>query len=123
MTKAEVELIVKRYPQISAAVKADLPVAGFYKGNRKHSIDITYEVKSIIEIVDLIYEYADPPWIKTMIKGIMGGDSDIRIISEIHYSKSAFYNKKRLFIHKVYACCASRNIVSFEEILKEKLVK
>ena len=121
MTKEDIENLIKRYPYIISAVKANLSKTVFYIGNRKQVIEITDDTKSVCKFVQLIYSEEKTEWIRTMIRGIMSGKSDIKIMDEIHFTKNGYYPKKQAFIDKVYYCCISQGLVTFEEILNERI--
>lgn len=120
MTKKEVKKLIKRYPQIIHAVKQDLRQAVFYISNRKQVVEITEEVKSVCKIIDIVYTGEKNSLIKQMIKDIIIGQSDIFTMNEIYYEKNAYYTRKQAFVQKVYACCISWGLVSFEEIINEE---
>ena len=121
MTREEVEKIIRRFKFIKTAIKNKLSQAVFYIGKRKQSVEITAEVETVYEIIELVYKNENDTWIKYMIKLIKGGKTDVFIMQETHCSRSAYYAKKEAFIQKVYNCCIARNLVSFEEILMEKI--
>lgn len=122
MTREEIIRIVKRFPYIDKAIASNCSKVKFYIGNRKNEIVITESVKQIKEFVMLIYETEDDMWLKLMIKGIITEKHDVQIMREIHYTKSVYYPRKEAFLQKVYECCISKGIVTFEEVLKVKIV-
>ncbi len=121
MTKEEVSYVVKRYSFLYKPIKNGLKAAIFYIGNRKQSIEITDDVKIICEIVEILYEKEKDDVVKQMIKGLISGESDIWIMRNMPYSRNTYYTRKGLFFEKVYNCCISRGLVSFEEILVEEI--
>lgn len=121
MKKDEVGNVIKRYNYIIDAVKNDLPRAVFYTGNRKQVVMITPEMKSVCEIIEIVYENETDEWIKAMIKEILSGKSDSEIMMDLYCSKNFYYSRKKTFLQKVYDLCIYRNLVTYEEILKEKI--
>lgn len=121
MTKEKVSYVVKRYSFLYKPIKCGLSVAVFYIGNRKQSIEITDDVKIICEIVEIVYEKEKDDVVKQMIKGLISGQSDIRIMRNMPYSRNAYYSRKGLFFEKIYDCCIARGLVTFEEILVEEI--
>ena len=121
MTKREVEKILKRYPFVTRAIKIGKPQAVFYIGNRKKVIDITDETKTVCELIEIVYNEEKDANIKFMIKELRLGANDTYIMERIHCSKNAYYSRKAAFIGKVFNLCISRNIVTFEEILTERI--
>ncbi|MDE7296665.1 MAG: hypothetical protein K2N84_05305 [Clostridia bacterium] len=121
MTKVTVENIIKRYPYVTDAIKRGLSRTSFYIGNRKFVIDITEETKAVCELVKIIVAVEKSSLIKQMINEIIAGQSDVFIMMDLPYSKNVYYDKKKAIIEKVYKCCISRGLVSFEEILNEEI--
>ena len=121
MTKNEVENLIKRYCYVSEAIEKGLSTAKFYIGNRKKVVNITEEVIKVCELIVLIYESETDEDIKNMIKYILEGRSDVNIIGVLPFEKYSYYSRKDAFFQKVYDCCISKNLVSFEEILKERI--
>ena len=98
------EYLVKRYQYIARAVKKDLSEAVFYVGNRKNRIPITEEVKTVFEIINLVYKEEEDTLMRRMMKGIMTGEKD------------------RYIMHKLFNLCIYRKLVSFDEILKSTIM-
>lgn len=121
MTKNEVENVIKRYPQITHAIKQDLRCAVFYVGNRKNVVEITDNVKTVCEIISTVYEKQQNDFIRQMIKNILVGVNDVRIIQDMPFERNTYYNKKQAFLEKIYDCCIARDLVSFEDVLNEEI--
>ncbi len=122
MTKKSMEYLVKRYQYIARAVKKDLSEAVFYVGNRKNRIPITEEVKTVFEIINLVYKEEEDTLMRRMMKGIMTGEKDRYIMRQIHYGKNAYYPRKNAFMDKLFNLCIYRKLVSFDEILKSTIM-
>ena len=121
MTKNEVENLIKRYCYVSDAIQKGLSTAKFYKGNRKKVVNITEEIIKACELIELIYKSETDENIKLMIKYMLEGQSDVYIIGVLPFEKNSYYLHKKAFFQKVYSCCISKDLVSFEEILKERI--
>lgn len=121
MTKDEVSYVIKRYSFLYKPIKNGNAAAVFYVGNRKQTIEITSEVKTICEIIEIVYETEKDLTVKQMIKGLISGRSDIWIMHGLPFSKNAYYSRKGMFFEKIYNCCKARGLVSFEEILVEEI--
>lgn len=121
MTKKVVEIVIKRYRHVSDAIEQDLDAAVFYVGKRKIVIKITEDVKSIYNIVEMIYNKEENRLMKLMIKYILDGENDVFIMDQIKYSKNSYYPRKQAFKDKVYKCCIALNLVSLEEVLGEEI--
>ena len=113
--------MIKRYCYVSEAIEKGLSTAKFYIGNSKKVVNITEEVIKVCELIVLIYESETDEDIKNMIKYILEGRSDVNIIGVLPFEKNSYYSRKDAFFQKVYDCCISKNLVSFEEILKERI--
>ena len=121
MTKEDVENVVKRYPQITDAIKQDLRCAVFYVGNRKNVVEITDNIKAVCEIITTVYEKQKNDFIRQMIEDILMGISDVRIIQDMPFERNTYYNKKQAFLEKIYNCCIARDLVSYEDVLNEEI--
>ncbi len=121
MTKEKIESIVKRYKYIQKAINSGANEIIFYIGNRKQEILITEQVVSIYEIIEEVRKSIATTWIKRMIDGILSGDSDVWLISDLPCERSMYYNTKRKFIDNVYHCCIAKGMVPYEELLKEAI--
>ena len=119
MTKITIETIIKRYQYVIDAIKQGLSRTSFYVGNRKFVLDITEETKTVCDLVKIVVAAEKSNTIKQMINQIIAGQTDVFIMSVVPYSRNAYYDKKKAIIEKVYNCCISRGLVSFEEILNE----
>ncbi len=119
MTKEKIEKIIKRYKYMRKAIKEGKDEVAFYVGNRKECIIITGEILAIYEIIEEVRKGIDISWLKRMIDGILNGDSDIWLISNLPCERSMYYNTKRKFIDNIYHCCIAKGMLSYEELLKE----
>lgn len=122
MTKEGVEKVIKRYPKLAKAMRQKQNPAKFYIGRRRHIVVISEEVKVIFKIIEDIYAHEENYWIRKMIDGMKKGRRDVAIMHDIPWAKNAYYERKRKIIEKVYNCCISRNLVDYNEILKEEIV-
>ncbi len=123
MTKDKIQQIIKRYLQIHQAIKNNRAEVTFYVGKRKKKFLITQEVIEVCAIIQDVCDRANKSWVKKMIRGILGGESDISILYRLPCERSMYYDRKRKFIEQVYKCCISKQMVPYEEILKEVLDK
>lgn len=121
LTKDEVGIVIKRYRFIIRAIKENLPQAVFYSGKRKQIIEITEEVKSICKFIQIIYENEVDEWVRSMIKCLLQGRKDTYIIRTKDCSKNLFYARKSAFLEKLFNLCIYNNLVTYEEILEEKI--
>ncbi len=119
MTKEKIEWIIKRYKYIDKAIQNNLSSWTVYIGNRKHSIFITDEIKKAYRIIEDIREAVSDGWVKKMIEGLLRGKSDVALIMTLPCERSMFYDRKRKFIEMVYRCCIARQMVRYEQLLRE----
>ncbi len=119
MTKDKIEEIVRRYVYISRAIKANKTELIFYVGHRKQNITITPQIVCVCEIIKDILDTPIEPWVRTMICGILKGRSDVSLILELPCERSMYYDKKRRLIEQIYCCCIAKQLISYEDILKE----
>lgn len=123
VTRNNIEEIVKRYKEIKKAIKAGKRTAKFYAGGKKHSIEIAREVRTVFKIIEEIEAREEAEYMKEMIKSWKEGESDRSIIMKSPLSRNAYYERKREFINKIFACSIYRGMVSYEEIMEEKIGK
>lgn len=123
MTKRGVQKIVKRYPYVARAVAEGKDSAIFYVGKRRQKIEITQETKEVCKIIEEISKRETNEDVLCMIDGIKKGRCDVAIIHDVHWEKNAYYDKKRKFIEKVYKCCIKLQLVDYEEIINEEIVR
>lgn len=121
MTKREISELIKRYPNIREAIKKGLHKATFYVGKRKREIVLTDDVKAVLTIIDDIYNSTNNKWVRSMIRELEAGKSDISIICGMPWSRSVYYEHKRRLIEKIYNCCVSLQLIGYTEILKEEI--
>lgn len=84
-------------------------------------MDITEETKTVCDLLKVVVAAEKSSVIKQMINHIIAGQPDVFIMTEVPYSRNAYYDKKKAIIEKVYNCCISRGLVTFEEILDEDI--
>ncbi len=121
MTKEEVEHIIKRYPFIRQAIESGLPEITYYIGKRKYYDRITEEVKGVCSIILAVLDAEQDQSVRFMITGILKGKTDTNIMKDLPLSRTTYYFCKIKFIDKVEKACASKGIITFEEILKERI--
>jgi len=121
MTKEEVENVIKRYSYIAPCIKKADDRVVFYTGKRRHVVEINDEIKIICEIIEIVYAREKEDWVRIMIKGILRGDSDVKIMNGVPGSRNFYYAKKTAFFEKIYECCIVRGLVTYEEILGEEI--
>ncbi len=123
MTKDNVEKVVKRYRYVHKAIEQNLETITFYIGKRKQKLHITNEVKIIYEIINDVYSHIGIKWLSKMIKGILKGKSDTYLITQFPYERSTYYKIKQKFIEKIYRCCIAKQMVAYEELIKEEMAQ
>ena len=121
MTKAELGYLLQRYRFIAKALNKNQQKISFYVGNRKETIIIDERVKAVISIVDDVLRSE-----KAMIAQIIRyrfklGYSDEKIILSLPLSRSTYYRLKRTIENKIYQLCIYRGLVSYDELLNEKI--
>ncbi|MBE5737874.1 MAG: hypothetical protein E7348_05680 [Clostridiales bacterium] len=121
MTKEKVKYVIKRLPYILEMIRKGISEKDFYISKNKEKIIIDEEVFSVIRIVDEIIENEQASWLKRIFIGIKNGKSDVAIILNSPAERTKYYEIKREFINKIYTCCVSKGLVSYEEVLKSKI--
>lgn len=121
MTKAELIYILQRYRFISKELNGDKKQIIFYVGNRKEVIDIDEQVRTVFSVIDDIMENETPLIVKFMTYWLKYGYSDEAIIMKLPLSRSSFYRIKRTIENKIYQCCILRGLVTYEELLNDKI--
>lgn len=119
MTKACVEIILKRYAYIVRGVMEERKFVAFYVGKRRQMIEITEEARVVCRIIEDIAVREVDVDVRCMIDGIKKGRSDIAILHDVNWEKNAYYDRKKKFIDKVYNCCICLRLVSYEEIINQ----
>ena len=123
MIRAEIEYILKRIPQIKAAIKNKQTVACFYLGKRREVIPITEEVLTILQIIDEVLERIDDVYAVSIIHfSIEKGKSDAYTMKDLPMSYMTYIKSKQKIRQRIYVCCVSKGLVSYEEIFKEKII-
>ncbi len=119
MTKEDVQQIIKRYIYIWKAIKNQRSEVIFYIGKRRKRIVITEEIIAVCSIIEDVRDTTEEAWVKKMINGILRGESDISILFKLPCERSMYYDRKRKFVEQVYKCCVAKQMVPYEELLKE----
>ncbi len=119
MTKDEIEFIIKRYQYFKKALKEGKEEDSFYIGNRRQTILITKEVKTVCEIIEDLRRSIKEDWQQKMVNGILAGKSDTYLIQILPCERNMYYKWKEKFIQSVYRCCAAKQMVGYEELIKE----
>ena len=60
-------------------------------------------------------------WIKKIFREKKKGEKDIKLIIESPVSGKKYYETKRKIIDKLSHCCIAKGLVTYEEMLKEKI--
>lgn len=121
MTKEGVEHIIDRYLFLRQAIDAHLSEVAYYVGKRRSVDRITDDVKAVCGIIEEVYGVEKDEYIKAMIGGIMQGRTDVNIMADLPISRSSYYMNKIKFINKVVSCCASKGVITYNEILNERI--
>ncbi len=119
MTRTEIEFIIKRYKYFKKALKENKVEDSFYIGKRKQNIIITEEVKMVYAIVEDVRKNIKDDWLYKMINGILAGKSDTYLIEMLPCERNMYYKWKEKFIQTVYRFCVAKQMVDYEELLKE----
>ncbi len=119
MTKKEVEHIIKRYAYIKKAMKAEKEIYYFYIGHRKQELVITEQVRMVYEIIEDVRKNSQVGWLGEMVNGILEGKSDTSLIHKLPCERNMYYKWKEKFIQTIYRCCAAKQLIGYEELLKE----
>ena len=74
-------------------------------------------------IVQQIYENEGNDLIKSfMDKNIIQGQTNTRVFADKPLDKSTYYDYKSKFVDIIFHCCISKGLVTWEEILEEKII-
>lgn len=93
----------------------------FYISNRKEKIVIDSSVSAVIKILDEIIDAEKSPWIKKILTEIRNGIPDIQIIRNNPIEKTKYYSLKKALKEKIYQCCISKGMVSYDDILNTRI--
>ena len=121
MTKEKIVYLLNRYGFVARALKSNQSEISFYVGNRKETIIIDDQVKTIFSIIDDVMKTESPLVAKIMNRWFKLGYSDERIIIDLPLSRSSYYSIKRRIENKIYQCCIVKELVSYNELLNEKI--
>lgn len=121
MTKAELIYILQRYHFIAKELNGNKNPIVFYVGNRKEVIDIDEQVKTVFSVIDDIMSNESPLIVKLMTYWLKYGYTDEAIIIRMPLSRSSYYRLKRTIENKIYQCCILRGLVTYEELLNDKI--
>lgn len=84
-------------------------------------IALDNQVEIIFSIIDDIMNNESKLIVKIMKYWLKRGYSDERIILNVPLSRSSYYRIKRTIENKIYQCCIKRGLVSYKELLNEKI--
>lgn len=90
-------------------------------GKRNEYVVIDNDTRLVSEIIDQLIECEKEKWLKNFFLKLKRGCSDISIISDIPVERTKYYNMKEKFINKIYQCCIFKGIVSYEDIINERI--
>ena len=121
MTKAELIYILQRYRFIAKEIKSGNKQIIVYVGNRKEVINIDEQVKIVFSVIDDIMSNETPLVVKIMTYWLKYGYPDENIILKTPLSRSAYYRIKRTIENKIFQCCILRGLVTYEELLNDKI--
>ena len=121
MTKAELIYILQRYYFIAKEINSNKSQISFYVGNRKEVIKLDEQIKIVFSVIEDIMSNETPIVVKIMTLWIKYRHSDEYIIMKVPLSRSAYYRLKRTIENKIYQCCILRGLVTYEELLSEKI--
>ena len=121
MTKAELDYILQRYRIIKKAMKEKKHSISFYIGKRKEVIVIDDKIKAVFSIINDLMHHEKPMVVSIMRYWFKLGYGDIRILSMVPLSRSSYYRIKRTIENKIYQCCIFRGLVSYDELMNERI--
>lgn len=121
MTKAELIYMLQRYHFIANGIRSNKKQIIVYIGNRKEVIDIDEQVKTVFSVIDDIMSNESPLIVKIMTYWLKYGHTDEAIIIRTPVSRSSYYRLKRTIENKIYQCCILRGLVTYEELLSDKI--
>ena len=121
MTKEELVYLLNRYGFIEKALKNNKSEVSFYVGNRKETIIIDDNVRIVISIIDDILKLESPLIVQIINYWLKFGYSDEYIIIRMPFSRSTYYRIKRIIENKIYQFCILRGLVSYDDLLSEKI--
>lgn len=121
MTKEQLIYILQRYHFIAKELNGNKNPIVFYVGNRKEVIDIDEQVKTVFSVIDDIMSNESPLIVKIMTYWLKYGYTDEAIIIRMPLSRSSYYRLKRTIENKIYQCCILRGLVTYEELLNDKI--
>lgn len=117
LTKKQIANIVKRASFINEMVKKNIPSKVFQIANKKETIVIDDEIRTVLAIEDEIVKNEPSQWLRHVFAGIKAGQKDIYILSGNPLARTKFYEVKREFVNRIYSCCIYKGLVSYEDIL------
>ena len=118
MTKEKIKYVIKRTPYILDMLKRGKTVQSVYIGRKKEKIVIDDEVLVIFGIEDEIIENEKSEWMRKIFAGIRNGVKDITIIADSPMERTKFYEIKKDFVNRIYACCVFKGFIPYEDILR-----
>ncbi len=119
MTKEKIEWIIRRYPYILQSINDGKSVQPIYVGNRRYVILVSSEVRAVVGMIEDYRNSLACGWYHDMIDGILSGKSDVALILQMPFERSYYYVIKRKFVDVIYQLCIAKQMVSYEEILKQ----
>ena len=105
MNKKEIYHLLKRYHYIIEAIGNGETEAEIFISGRKENIQN--------EDNELIKSFID--------KNVIHGQTNTRVFADKPLDKSTYYDYKSKFVDIIYHCCISKGLVTWEEILEERI--
>ena len=118
MTKKQIHLLLKRYPQIVEAIRKEKTSIRLVVSKKKLVLPIDDRLHTFVRAVKSALEinpdgYATP----IMTARVCSTKSDIDLYTDFYITETEFYRLKSNFINKVFAFCILYGLVNAEEIL------
>ena len=98
-----------------------LSEAKFYIGKKTEHIVIDKEIKEIVEIINDMLKKHSGDWAIDILRRVRAGEKDITIMIDSPVSANKYYDTKKEIVHRIYACCVAKGLISYEEIINEAI--
>ncbi len=121
MTRQKIKRILMRLPYILRMLHEGITEAKFYIGKKTEWIIIDEDVKVVVGIINDIMSKHSGDWTMEILEGKCKGKKDVAIMIASPASPNTYYDTKKELIHKIYACCAAKGLIPYEEIINEAI--
>ena len=121
LTRQKIKRVLMRLPYILRMMDEDITEGKFYISKKTEWIVIDEDVKAIVGIINDILKRHSGNWAMDILQGKCVGEKDIKIMRDSPTSPNGYYYIKKELIHKIYACCATKGLIPYEEIINEAI--